>query len=217
MKGKLLLGGGGEAEDEYLLLKKLAGWVGTVGKLLFWPVAFQDIRMHETGLQWLKETFKPLNVRDITMWSHLADHNRAELDAYTAVFIGGGNTYWLLHQLIQSGFDEYLTGYVEAGGIVYGGSAGAVILGRDIDTVSHLDPNEINLTDTKGLDLAAGHSVWVHYKQQDDPQIRRYLQKQKHAVIAISERSGVLIEAGGMESLGYEPAYIFDPTGKSRV
>ena len=217
MNGKVLLAGGGEAEDSLLLDKKPANWVGRNGKMLFWPFARSDLLSFESSLQWITETFSPLNIRDIEMWSALTGHRASELDEFDAVYIGGGNTYWLLAQLTESGFDHHLVNYVENGGIVYGGSAGAVILGRDIQTVSHLDPNDINLAETRCLNLTAGYSVWVHYQMKDDKLISAYLKTQRHPVIAISERSGVVFKDTGMQSVGYEPAYIFDDTGKHEI
>jgi peptidase E len=83
----------------------------------------------------------------------------------------------LLGKLLKSGFDQYLVRYVENGGIVDGGITGAVILGRDIETVSHLDPNEINLAETRCLDQASGYAVWVYYQPNDDKLICEYLEK----------------------------------------
>jgi len=217
MKGKVLLAGGGEAEDSLLLDKKFAHWVGPDGKVLYWPFARIDSQTFESCRAWFTETFAPLNLRNITMWSSLTDHRAAELDEFEAVFIGGGNAYGLLAKLLKSGFDQFLIRYVKNGGIVYGGSAGAVILGRDIQSVSHLDPNEINLAETRCLDLAAGYAVWVHYQPKDDKLIRKYIKERYHSVIAISERSGVVIDDTGIQAVGYEPAYIFDNFGKHEI
>jgi dipeptidase E len=217
MKGMILLGGGGEVKDEILIFKTLASWVGPVGKLLFWPIAHTDPRSYDSCLVWFTETFTPLGVKNITMWSDLEEHQAPELDNFEAIFIGGGNAYWLLAQLIKSGFNTHLVQYVENGGMVYGGSAGAVVLGRDIQTVSHLDRNEINLRERCCLDLAAGHAVWVHYQKEDDKLIYKYGREQNHPVIAISERSGVLVDVSGMQAIGYEPAFVFDESGKHEI
>ena len=217
MKGKILLAGGGNAEDSLLLDKKLASWIGRRGKMLFLPIAFQDPDLHKAGLEWITETFSPLGVENIKMWSNLAEHHSTALSEFDAVYIGGGNTYWLLAQIVESGFDHHLVNFVRAGGIVYGGSAGAVILGRDIQTVKHLDRNYIDLTETRGLDLTAGYSVWVHYQEEDDQLIREYMTEKNNAVIAISERSGVVMDNTGIQSVGYEPVYIFNKAEKRQI
>ncbi|MFN2236289.1 MAG: Type 1 glutamine amidotransferase-like domain-containing protein [Anaerolineales bacterium] len=217
MKGKIMLAGGGGAEDSLLLDKKLASWIGRRGKMLFLPIAFQDPNRHKTSMAWIAETFSPLGVENIRMWSNLAEHNSTELFEFDAVYIGGGNTYWLLAQIVESGFDHHLVNFVRAGGIVYGGSAGAAILGRDIQTVKHLDRNDIDLTETRGLDLADGYSVWVHYQEEDDQRIREYMNEKHHSVIAISERSGVVMDDTGIQSVGYEPAYYFNKNEKRQI
>jgi dipeptidase E len=214
MKGKILLAGGGEAEDSLLLDKKLANWVGKSGKMLFLPIAFQDPLLHVAGMKWITETFAPLNVVNIEMWSNLAKHKSTELAEFDALYIGGGNTYWLLAQIRDNGFDHHFANYVAEGGIIYGGSAGAAILGRDIQTVKHLDRNDIDLRETRGLDLAAGYAVWVHYQTEDDKLIRQYMTEKNYAVIALSERSGVVVDKTGIQSVGYEPAYCFDKSEK---
>lgn len=200
-----------------LLDEKFADWVGPDGKVLCWPFARSDLRTFELSLAWFTETFAPLNLRNITMWSSLADHRAAELGEFAAVYVGGGNAYGLFSKLLKSGFGQFLVRYVKNGGIVYGGSAGAVILGREIQSVEHLDTNEINLAETRCLDLASGSAVWVHYQPKDDKLIRKYRQKWHHPVIAISERSGVVIDDTGIRAVGCEPAYIFDNLGKYEI
>jgi dipeptidase E len=217
MKGKILLAGGGEAEDSLLLDQKLAKWVGLDGKMLFLPIANQDHQLHKSSMKWITETFSPLRVVNIAMWTNLSEHHPAELAEFDAVYIGGGNTYWLLAQIAESGFAPHFVDYVLAGGVIYGGSAGAVILGRDIQTVKHLDRNDINLTETRGLNIAAGYAVWVHYQDEDDQLIHQYMCEKSYPIIAISERSGVVIDDTSFQSVGYEVAFCFDKSGKREI
>ncbi len=206
---KLALAGGGGAEDSRPLDEAFAAWIGPEGRLLYWPVALRGIRPFPSCLAWIETTFAPLGVTRITMWTDLSAHQIAELDAFHGVYIGGGNTFSLLAELRESGFDRALRDYALSGGPVYGGSAGAAVLGRDIRTVSHLDANHIGLTDTRGLDLAGGHAIWVHYAPEDDERIQAYVQERRQPVLAISERSGVAIDGDGIRSVGFEPAYRF--------
>ena len=55
------------------------------------------------------------------------------------------------------------------GGVVYGGSAGAIVLGANISTCAHMDHNDVGITDMHGLDLLDGHAVWCHYQAADYP------------------------------------------------
>lgn len=214
---KVALGGGGGATDSRLLDEVFAAWIGSQGRLLYWPVALRGIRTFQSCLEWITATFAPLNIHQITMWTDLCEHQVRELDQFDAVYIGGGNTFALLAELRNSGFEHYLKEYVRQGKAVYGGSAGAAVLGRDIQTVTYLDRNDVGLVETQGLNLAAGHAVWVHYQPQDDTLIEAYVRQYQHPVIALSECSGIVIDEVGMRSVGFEPAYRFEGQDKFEV
>ena len=214
---KVVLGGGGGAADSRLLDEVFARWIGSQGKLLYWPVALRGIRPFPSCLEWITDTFAPLKINQITMWTDLCEHQVRELDQFDAVYIGGGNTFALLQELRKSGFERYLKDCVRQGKAVYGGSAGAAVLGRDIRTVTYLDRNEVGLVETQGLDLAAGHAIWVHYQPQDDSLIEAYVHQYQQPVIALSECSGIVIDDVGMRAVGFEPAYRFDGQGKFEI
>ena len=207
---RVALGGGGGASDSRLLDEVFTAWIGPQGKLLYLPCALRGIRSFESCLEWITVTFASFNVTDITMWTDLAEHRGSELDEFDAVYIGGGNTFALLAELRKSGFDRYLREFACRGKAIYGGSAGAAVLGRDIRTVNYLDQNEVGLMEMEGLDLAEGHAIWVHYQPQDDCLIQAYVSQYHQPVIALSERSGIVIEQNRMRAVGFEPAYRFD-------
>ena len=214
---RVALGGGGGAADSRLLDQVFATWIGSQGKLLYLPCALRGIRPFQSCWECITVTFASLNVTNITMWTELSEHQASEIDEFDAVYIGGGNTFTLLAELRKSGFENHLREYVRRGKAVYGGSAGAAVLGRDIRTVNYLDRNEVGLVETKGLDLAEGHAIWVHYQPQDDSLIDAYVRQYQQPVIALSERSGIVIEQEGMRTVGFEPAYRFDGQKKFEV
>ncbi len=160
--------------------------------------------------EWITASFEPLGISDITMWTELAGHQESELDLFDGVYIGGGNTYSLLAELRESGFDRYLTSFARQGKAVYGGSAGAAVLGRDIRTVDPMDHNHVGITDMSGLDLAGGHAVWVHYTSADDSLVHSFVERYKLPVLALSERAGLVIGNDGIRSGGFEPVWRFD-------
>jgi dipeptidase E len=214
---KVALAGGGAAEDSRLLDEVLAEWLGPQGRLLYWPIALRGMRPFESCLEWITETLAPVHISDISMWTDLAGHQAAELEAYDAVYLGGGNTFRLLAELQESGFDRHLKRYVQRGRPVYGGSAGAIVLGRDILTAQNFDRNTPGLLETDGLDLAGGHAIWPHYRRLHDDLIVAYMQKYRHPVLAIPERSGIVAGQAGLRTVGFEPSYRFDRQGRSEV
>lgn len=207
---RVALAGGGGTDDSRLLDEVFAAWLCPRRRLVYWPIALRGIRPFASCLEWVSSTFAPLGITRITMWTDLTQHRADELEAFDGVYIGGGNTYALLAELRDSGFDRWLSAYVRRGHPVYGGSAGAAVLGRDIETVAQIDHNDVGLVDMRGLDLAEAHAVWVHYDLQDDDRIDAYVRQTGQSVLAISERSGIVIEGAVMRSVGFEPAYRYD-------
>jgi dipeptidase E len=65
--------------------------------------------------------------------------------------------------------------------------------------------------------LAYGHAIWVHYQPHDDNLIDEYVRQYHQPVLALSERSGVVIENESMRAVGFEPAYRFDGQKKLEV
>ena len=134
----------------------------------------------------------------------------ADVESFAAIYIGGGNTFKLLNDFRRTGFDHVLLHFIERGGIVYGGSAGAIIFGKDIMTASSLDSNDVGLQDTAGLDLVHGCSVWCHYHERDDLKIIAYIERYQHPVIALSERTGLFVKDDMMQPTGFEPVTVFE-------
>jgi dipeptidase E len=213
---RILLGGGGSAEDERPVFERFASWVEDTDSVLYLPIAAADAG--EGHFAWVSSVLNPLGVRRIEMWTSLAGRAPAELDRYGAVFVGGGNTYSLLHQLRATGFGEAIGDFARRGGVVYGGSAGAIVMGWNIETCAHLDRNEVGLTDTSGLDLLSGDSVWCHYGPADDGLIRSYVKRTGSPTLVLAETAGVWVQgAGEYVSLGAGAVYRFAVGGKQII
>ena len=212
MGKRLILAGGGDAEDSRPLDELFAAWTGRGGRMLYVPVAMDErVRSYSSCYEWVSSVFAPLGVGEIEMWTELPGGNYSDLARFDSVYIGGGNTYDLLHAMRSSGFDEALVRFSDRGGAVYGGSAGAAVLGRDISTVASMDTNGVGLIDTRGLDLAGGYSVWVHYGAWYDHRIRRYVAEREQLVLALPERAGVSVSQGEIRAVGYLPVAVFRP------
>jgi dipeptidase E len=203
---KIAFGGGGEAHDEQEVLQTFARWVGT-GRVLYVPIAMDP--PYDPLVAWAVEALGSVGIDDIATASS-PDELVEELASCNGVFIGGGNVYSLLHRLRANGADGRLRAFVETGHPVYGGSAGAIILGRDIDTARYADRNDVALVDTTGLDLALGYALWCHYVTRNDALIHDYVSKTGNAVLAIPERGGLARTAQTIRVLGPEPSRLFD-------
>lgn len=208
---RIAFGGGGEADDERAALDVFGSWLGD-GRLLYVPIAADP--PYEPYLEWARAALAPSGISNISMATS-AEHVIRELPRSDGVFIGGGNTYSLLHALRTGGAERPLRRAVERGFPVYGGSAGAILLGRDIDTARHADRNDAGVADPAGLDVALGYSIWCHHARSDDARIRDFVMATGHEAIAISERSGLSRIGPTIRVIGPEPATLFGVRGRS--
>ena len=89
---------------------------------------------------------------------------RAALERAAAVFVGGGNTFYLLWQLQRAGLLEPLRGRVLQGMAYIGESAGAMLAAPDIDYCRFLDdPQKApGLRGSKALGLTGFYTL-PHY------------------------------------------------------
>jgi dipeptidase E len=185
---RILLGGGGSADDERPIFERFSAWIGE-GRVLYLPIAAEQ--PGSAHLAWVTSVLTPLGVHHVDMWTTLAGHDPAELTAYAGLFIGGGNTYWLLHQLRTEGFVAAIRDFAQQGGVVYGGSAGAIVLGANIATCAHIDHNDVGITDTHGLNLLDGQAVWCHYQASDYPLCQAFIVRTRLSTYLLAETSGL--------------------------
>lgn len=199
---KILLSGGGSPEqvkplDEYFANQMRGGIV------LYIPIAMDKDR-YDSCKKWFINTYAKYEF----VIEFCTDLNKIKsLEKYTGVFIGGGNTFKLLKEVKETGFDKLLKKYLNNNGFVYGGSAGAIIFGKNILTSSHADKNKVNLIDMSGLNLINGYNVWCHYNSKKD--YNRVLNL-KDKTLVLFEESGILYNGKNFVNFGKECLYFPD-------
>ena len=207
---RIIAAGGGGADDSRLLDEMFASWLGQNSRLLYLPVAMDGIdRSYHQCLDWLETVFEPYGITNITMCTELDQCLKRDIGLYHGIYIGGGNTYRLLSLMRSAGFDQAILRFAMAGGAVYGGSAGAIILGREIGTSAHLDLNQVGLKDHQGLNLLKGYAIWCHYQPSDDELIRNYMERFGFPVLALSESSGIFRQGDQLYACGFKEVRIF--------
>ena len=138
------------------------------------------------------------------------------LNNYSAIFIGGGNTFKLLKGIKENGIFNKIIEYLNNNGIVIGGSAGAIIFGYDINSCLAMDDNDVNLIDTKGFNVLNGKSIFGHYTNEDSQEaherFKNYLLNyslSKEEVIALPEEDTIFIDDSNISIFGDKPYYEF--------
>lgn len=227
---RLILCGGGSGEQNALANNKLNEIVDNTKPILYIPLAMDEKEYpYDSCYEWIMAELSNVDVSYIDMVRSFEELAQKNLEDYTAVFIGGGNTYKLLLGLKQSGTFDSIKTYIENDGIVIGGSAGAVIFGKDIDVISSMDSNEVSLTDTKGFDVLSGASIFPHYMNmkskltEDENQIRmnKFTESiiefslKNGAVYAIPEEDAIYVDDSTIEIIGTRNYFCFENGNKS--
>lgn len=145
--------------------------IGTKGQKLLFVTTASEV---ETGdLWWLRDDRKGLvdagfEVTDYTISEKSKDEIVSALHGIDAICFSGGNTFYLLQQIQQSGCADVLSDVVEKGMIYIGTSAGSVIAGPDTYPVYPMDDvrKAPKLSGYKGLGLV-DFVVFPHWGSED--------------------------------------------------
>ena len=214
----LFISGGGGSKDSFLLDKLFLERIDQKRKILYIPIAMEvDYLGFESCYDWIIKTISDIaeNFIDIDMWTDLNSKSWDDIKNFGAIYIGGGNTFKLLNYLADTGFILLLKKYINSGGIVYGGSAGAIIMGKSINIVE--EENDKNYKQSNGLNLFFGTSIICHYKNTLDTKIINYAKESIEGIIALPEKTGLLLFNSEISVIGYEPAYFFDTKGNVKT
>ncbi|TMU87587.1 peptidase E [Bacillus sp. BHET2] len=216
--GMLFLSGGGDRDQSIEIDKQFAAEVNKGKPILYVPVAMdQEHISYEACYEWIKDVFSPFGIKDISMWTELSGKTIEDLLEYSAVYIGGGNTFRLMNDLLRSNFYSLVKMYMNEGGIVYGGSAGAIIMGTSILTCTHMDVNLVRLESYCGLSMVYDYSIWCHYEEGNDSMIHTFIENNRRPVIALPEETGVKVKNGMIVVSGKKGAYVFNGQNKKQV
>ncbi|MGG4471576.1 Type 1 glutamine amidotransferase-like domain-containing protein [Paenibacillus alvei] len=215
--GYFFLSGGGDKEQTKEIDKAFIKQINLNKPLLYIPIALDETIPFDECYKWINSVFQPLGLQEIKMWTDLSNRTLEDLKQFSAIYIGGGNTFSLLNTIRISKLDKALEEYIENEGIIYGGSAGAIILGSNIMTCAHMDANNTNLQNFEGLNYIQGCSIWCHYEMENDSLIWSYIKNYKKTVIALPEDTGIFYSKSGIEVIGTSPAFIFKDDDKILV
>lgn len=211
---KLFLSGGGSGKDPIELDKKFVQALDTKKPVLYIPIAINtDKHPYPECLKWIRAIFQPLGFDNFIIWAEndLQVKTLKSFEQFGGIYIGGGNTFKLLKELKEFGTLEILKQLAGKDVPIYGGSAGAIILGRTITTAVGYDENNINLTDLSALDLVNGYEIWCHYSGSEEMKVKEYMGKYHlEKVIAIPESAGLFVTESSIKVVGPSDVQVFE-------
>lgn len=205
---KIFLSGGGNEKDSARLDREFASSLKAGGSLVYVPVAMDEGR-HIKCLEWFKSVFEPLWHGEIRMLSDLG--KRKGLADVGGIYIGGGDTARLMDATLSTNFGSYLREAIAHGIPIYGGSAGAIVLGKTTETAPKTKQENIELA---GLNMLHGYSVVCHHNSTDYADTERLACELNQPLIVLSEQSGALLEDNVIISIGTKPVVLVTKTGE---
>ena len=216
MNKKIYLSGGGNEVQAFALDDIYFRYIPKNGSFLYIPIALRENKLYSAAHSWMNKVIKLHHRADIQFETldNPSKYQLATLKEFTGIYIGGGNTWNLIRELKESGFTNRLIQYLRAGGQVYGGSAGAIIMGKRIDTQD--DENTINSNYVSGINLLDDYSVACHFKDQQGDRFKKWSENHSLPIICLPEETGLIIENDIALCVGTKPCtiYLADGTRK---
>jgi dipeptidase E len=188
MSSVFILSGGGDSEQAVKTDTYLQSVTASIGSLhcLYIPLALEK-EYHQDALRWFTSTYDYIS--HIDMISDELDAARCIKKQYELIYIGGGSTGRLLYTLV-----DYIADQFKKGVIVYGGSAGAIILGKTI-TVAPEQEFEADRSNV-GFNVLGNTSVVPHFSGTFTRRQKAEAMEHDSGLIGISESSGIVFENG---------------------
>lgn len=205
MTGTIYLGGGGSEDEEANL------WIEAFrpgSRVTVWPFAHRAFADRQYAGRWITGALDRFAPSHIDIWATAEGREVSDLKGTDIIAIPGGNTFDLLDTLQSAGLLPALRSFVDSGGPVYGGSAGAILLGNDIGIALEADPDDVGLHEKSGMDFLGKLDVLPHYTGALLGYAQEHQAKSGCSVLCLPESSGVVATNGTIRNVGPEPVHI---------
>jgi peptidase E len=165
--------------------------------------------------KWLRDREAMAGVEVRTL-GDIGDLAISDINEGVSVFVMGGNTFHLLH-LLQSHRQMAHLGQLAKERLIYGVSAGAILLGHDIASAAlgeEADENKDGVFDLRGLNLLGGWNVYPHFGEKDVSVVEHLVKAQGRPVLAIPEDGGIWYDGVRFQSIGSGNVEVFCANGR---
>lgn len=142
----------------------------------------------------------PIDVR-------LSAEQKKELFACDAIFLGGGNTFYILHHLRSQRLLHRLRLYVKNGGILMGLSAGSILMTPNVMTAQvpsyESDENHVGIEDLRALSLV-NFEFSPHYEpsRKVDSELLTHSKNVEQPIYACADGQGIVVQDGQIRFVG---------------
>ena len=123
-----------------------------------------------------------------------------------AIYVEGGNAWYLRHHMRASGFDRILRKLCDEGAVYIGVSAGSIVAGASVQVAAWKGWNETtglgieivdwcDLSNLEGLNLCDSCSVFPHYTRHWENTVDQSICSLGHDCIILSDGQGYVIDS----------------------
>ncbi len=134
-------------------------------------------------------------LEEVDLEKVLRETLRRKLETCKVIYVCGGNTFYLLKFMRESGFMELIPKLLDMGIIYVGESAGSVVAGPNIEIAGwplEEDSNDVGLTDFIGLNLVP-FSTFVHFEPHMFEEVGKHSKDLEFPVCVLSNSQAVKI------------------------
>jgi dipeptidase E len=218
---RVFICGGGSGKQTVRAVQRLNEVIRHDLPCLYIPLAMEEDR-YDSCYEWIKGELNSVDIPGIEMIRSAEELTGKHLADYSFLFIGGGNTFRLLSEIKRVHMFEPIREYLQNGGVAFGGSAGAIIFGEDLESCALDDENEVGLTDTQGFDVLSGVSFLCHFTNripEHDQRSEDYLLKisNHRKTYALPEEDTLFLNETRLEEIIDRPYFIFENGRKTEV
>jgi dipeptidase E len=137
-------------------------------------------------------------INDVDIAGKSIDYLKQVINATDIVYITGGNTFHLMQQILETGFDGLLKKFVNDGGYYAGASAGAIIAGPNIEPAREFDDPDhlIELESSDGLGFV-NFIPFPHYEISESSSLINKVVTEfsiDYEVVPITDDQAIIVE-----------------------
>jgi len=215
----LILSGGGAHPQTDSIIEWLHHHYKSM-KILYMPQAMAVLDDYAGCLKWLHEEMNNINY-SITLLPTCEHYNIEDYESFDMLYIGGGNIDVLFTFLQQTNAIELIKSFYTTNRIIFGGSAGAILLGADCNAYR----NYTKFNNYNGLNLCDNISFACHYapafyiKEHSttyENLLEEYVKTTEERVVAIPEEVSLIIKDKMVVPIG-GCYYIFNKKGHRNI
>ncbi|KKU91054.1 MAG: Peptidase E [Microgenomates group bacterium GW2011_GWA1_48_10] len=157
-----------------------------------------DVEEDKSYVEKDKELFAGIGVKlkDVDLKNKTMVELKEEIKNVDAIFVEGGNTFYLLYWIRRSGFDEVIEEMLSKGKVYVGASAGSIILGPSIETSGWEGGDRadvVELDSLEGLGLV-NFGIYPHVKDDQREFLEEKGQKLSYKLILLTDEQAVVVE-----------------------